>query len=297
MSTVNSKRIYITGCGGMLGEAFHTHLKSYSNFFAGDIDINDTFLNYCDVRDLALLHRQITKYNPDIVCNLAAITDLEYCESHPDEAVNTNTIGALNVLSVCRDLNIPIVHISTAGVFDGNQHSYHELDIPNPINVYGRTKLDAERILQEYPKHYIFRAGWMMGGGPKKDKKFVNKFIKKVQAGATRIDVVDDKVGTPTYTYDLVNNIFKVIDSETYGLYHSVCSGSASRYDVAELILRELQFNHVSLNKIQTKDIVREFPVERPASERLLTNKLKELDLYTMRDWETCLKEYLYQWK
>jgi dTDP-4-dehydrorhamnose reductase len=296
MSDVLSARIYLTGCGGMLGEAFYQALKN-KTFFAGDIDVNDSFLQHADVRNRHLILRQMREFDPDIVIHLAALTDLEYCESHPQEAYDTNTKGTFNVVSACRKFGVPVVHISTAGVFDGARAAYYENDLPNPINVYGKTKHDAELIVSQYPKHYIFRAGWMMGGGPRKDKKFVNKLLTKINSGEKELFVVDDKVGTPTYTYDLVKNIFNVIEKGAHGLYHSVCRGSGSRYDVAQYILKQLRREDVVLHKVTSAEVLSEWSTPRPHSERLITQRLRQENLYTMRGWKTCLKEYLHQWK
>ncbi len=289
-------RVYITGCGGMLGEAFYHRLKNSDNFFATDIDVNDTFLEYGDVRDSDLTTRQIHTFEPDIVVHLAALTDVEYCELHPKEAHVTNMLGTQNVLNACKALDVPMVHISTAGVFDGDQDAYMEEDTPNPINAYGKTKYAAEQLVAQYTKHYIFRAGWMMGGGEKKDKKFVNKLLKKIKNGEKELFVVDDKFGTPTYTYDLVQNIFNVVEKESYGLYHSVCEGCASRYDVAEYILKELQRDDIVLHKVSSDFVAKEYHAPRPVSEKLVNKRLMEQNLYTMRSWQECLKEYLTQW-
>jgi dTDP-4-dehydrorhamnose reductase len=297
VGTLPDMRVYISGCGGMLGEAFYHHLKNNDNFFATDIDINDSFLEYGDVRDADLVSRQIATFAPNLVVNLAALTDVEYCELHPKEAHATNTLGTHNVLTACKSRDIPMVHISTAGVFDGAQEEYDDDAIPNPINVYGKTKLVAEQMVAQYPKHYIFRAGWMMGGGAKKDKKFVNKILKKIENGEKELFVVDDKFGTPTYTHDLVQNIFTVIAKESYGLYHSVCEGSASRYDVAEYILKELGRDDIVVRKVSSDFVAKEYHAPRPASEKLVNKRLKEQDLYTMRSWQDCLREYLIQWK
>ena len=116
--------------------------------------------------------------------NLAALTDLEYCELNPKIAWETNALGQENICLAAQALNAAVVYISTAGIFDGKKEFYDDFDIPNPINVYGKSKYHGEVITPKLAeKHFVFRAGWMMGGGPRKDKKFINKIFKQLQSG------------------------------------------------------------------------------------------------------------------
>ncbi len=282
----------------MLGEAFYKAMSGNYQFFATDIDLNDQFLSYADVRDKELLNKQINEFKPDLVVNLAALTDLEYCEQHEREAYEVNALGCKNVVEICAEKNLPVVHISTAGIFDGTREFYVEDDIANPLNVYGKSKFEGEQYIRAYPRHFMFRAGWMMGGGPRKDKKFVSKLMKKITAGDTDLYVVDDKVGTPTYTHDLARNIFEVVSHDAYGVFHTICQGEASRYDVARFMLSQLGREDIVLHRVTSNhESLKDFYAIRPWSEKLVPAHLKELGLYTMRPWQTCLEEYLIQWK
>jgi dTDP-4-dehydrorhamnose reductase len=298
MKLSKSTKIFITGCGGMLGDAVYKTLNLSSKVLATDIDVNADFLTKADVRNFHEMDKLISEYNPDIVFHLAALTDLEYCELNPEEAWDTNALGTDNIASICKKLDVPMVYICTAGIFDGNQEEYHDYDTPNPINVYGKSKYAGELTIKELlSKYYIFRAGWMMGGGPKKDKKFVNKIMRQLESGAKELHVVDDKLGTPTYTFDFARNMVKVIEQEAYGIYNSVCSGSCSRYEVAEEILKLTRKNDVTLNKVTSDYFKDEYFAKRPYSEKLLPLKLIKRDLYIMRDWKICLREYMEDWK
>jgi len=130
----NKSRVLITGCGGMLGEAFYNIFKDNCCLMATDIDLNEPWLKYLDVRDFDGYKNQIFNFKPEIIIHLAALTDLEYCEEHPNETYMTNTIGTENTVVLANMLNIELVYISTAGIFDGEKDYYDDWDSPNPIN-------------------------------------------------------------------------------------------------------------------------------------------------------------------
>src|SRR5271166_2748436 len=133
-------KVYIAGCGGMLGEAVYNLFRSVSETKGTDIDVNTTWLSYADVRDLDGIARSVQGFQPNVILNLAALTDLEYCERDPDNAWLTNGLGAENLGLLAARLDVPYVYISTAGVFDGEKETYHDFDTPNPISVYGQSK-------------------------------------------------------------------------------------------------------------------------------------------------------------
>lgn len=293
-------RILITGCGGMLGEAVYTVFSQVCSVIATDIDVNAQWLSYLDVRDFHALEKMIGDFKPTIVFHLAALTDLEYCEAHPFEAYETNAMGTENVVLLCKRKNILVIYISTAGIFDGNQDVYNDYDLPNPINCYGKAKYAGEMSVKGcLDRYFVFRPGWMIGGGPEKDKKFVKKILDQINAGKKEIFVVRDKLGTPTYTYDFAKNMLKVINSGFYGLYNMVCNGDGSRYDVAEEILKVLNLeNRIKLINVSSDYFKKEYFVPRPPSEKLINLKLTLKGLNEMREWRICLQEYLsnYKW-
>ncbi len=264
---------------------------------ATDIDCNAEWLSPLDVRDQAALARVADDYKPDWIFHLAALTDVEYCEVHSRDAFETNAVATENVALLCQRLNIPLVYISTAGVFDGAKETYSEYDPPNPLSVYGKSKLAGERAVQHLlHRYYIFRAGWMMGGGPQKDKKFVNKFLRQIREGSTDLSAVDDKLGSPTYTYDFAANLLTVIESGNYGLYHMVGQGECSRYDVAEEILRLLRLrDRVTLAKVSSSQWAKEYFAPRPRSEKLVNLKLDIRGMNNMRPWKESLTSYIAQ--
>ncbi len=288
------KKIIIAGAGGMLGEAFYNEFKNDYNLTCTDIDVNESWLIYNDFRNFESYKELCYKVNPDILIHLGAHTDLEFCEVNREEAYNTNTISVENATLISNELDIPLVYVSTAGIFDGKKDSYDDWDKPNPLCVYARTKyLGEEYVVKNCRRYFVFRAGWMMGGH-KKDKKFIYKIINQIKAGAKELHVVDDKNGTPTYTVDFARNVKHLINKDLFGVYNLVCGGLTSRFEVAAEILRILNLDSkIKLQKVNSEHFAKEYFVERPKSERLVNKKLDLRGLNIMRDWKEALVEYL----
>lgn len=283
------KKIYIAGCGGMLGEAFHKIFCDYE-LKCTDKDVNESWLSFLDFRDYGKYWEDVVRFNPDYLFHIGALTDLEYCELHAEETEEVNTQCVKYAVFIANELNIPILYISTAGIFDGKKDFYSDYDIPNPLNVYGRTKYLGEKfVIENANKYLVCRAGWMMGGGSK-DKKFVSKIIKQLDV-EKEIYVVNDRFGTPTYTYDFAKTVKELIERNYFGLYNCVCEGSASRVDIAREIIRLLK-KGTYLNSVSSDYFVDYF-VKRPVSEQLLNRNLEMRNIHTMRHWKVALKEYI----
>ena len=230
MKLTKNTKVMILGCGGMLGQAVYERFNKTCTVLATDIDLNSPWLEHLDVRNWQQLYERARKFKPKLLINLAALTDLEFCELHPDNAYLTNGLGQENVCLAALKLDIPLVYISTAGIFDGAAEFYTDFDVPNPSSVYGKSKYYGEQVTQRMcPKAFIFRAGWMMGGGVLKDKKFINKIFKQITGGARTLHVVNDKLGTPTYTVDFAESMFRIVESGFYGLYNMVCLGKCQQ--------------------------------------------------------------------
>jgi len=289
------KKIYIAGCGGMLGDAFYKTFKENFEIKCTDIDLNEEWLEYMDFRDMDSYSKDVTSYSPDYLFHLGAFTNLEYCERNKDLSYITNTLSVENAVFIANKLNIPLLYISTAGIFDGKNETYDDWSQPNPLGVYARTKYLGELFVQNNcNKYLICRAGWMMGGGPKKDKKFVNKIMNQIKSGVNELNVVDDKLGTPTYTLDFARNVELILTLEYWGLYNLVCKGTTSRYEVAKKILETCKLeNEIKLNSVTSDFFKKEYFAPRPYSERLLTKKLDLRKINIMRPWELALEEYI----
>jgi len=289
------KKIYIAGCGGMLGEAFYKQFNKEYELKCTDIDVNENWLSYLDFRDYNLYRKDVIEFEPDYLFHLGAYTDLEYCELHPDDTYITNTLSVENAVYIANELNIPLLYISTAGIFDGNKEFYDDWDIPNPLGVYARAKHAGEVFVKENAKRYIIcRPGWMMGSGPKKDKKFIQKIMKKIKEGEKELHIVNDKLGTPTYTHDFAKNVNLLLEKEYWGLYNMVCGGQTSRLEVAKELLNILgKEKEVKIIEVSSDYYRKEYFAERPPCERLINRKLDLRKLNIMRDWRVALKEYI----
>lgn len=285
----------MAGAGGMLGAAFHSAFSNDYRCKFSDIDVNEDWLSFLDFRDRKSYQKDVEGFNPDFLFHLGAYTDLEFCEENEDDTYMTNTLSVENAVFISNKLDIPLLYISTAGIFDGKKDSYDDWDTPNPLGVYARSKYMGERFVAENSrKHLICRAGWMMGGGPAKDKKFVQKLMKQLKDGKKVLHIVNDKDGTPTYTHDFVATVKNLIENEYWGLYNCVCGGQTSRYEVAEELVKIIGLeNEVELVSV-TSDYFKEvYYAERPPSERLVTRKLNLRGVSSMRDWREALKIYL----
>lgn len=289
------KRIYIAGCGGMLGEAFYHQFREHYQLRCTDKDVNEDWLSYLDFNDFQAYRKDVLDFRPDYLFHLGAYTDLEFCELHPDETYVTNTISVENAVYIANELDIPILYISSAGIYDGKKESYDDWDLPSPLGHYARSKYQGEVFVKENARRYIIsRAGWMMGSGPKKDKKFVQKIMRQIKEGQKEIYVVNDKLGTPTYTHDFAKNVKLLLENEFWGLYNMVCDGLTSRLEVAQELLYLLNLEEkVKIIEVPSDYFKKDFFAPRPDSERLINKKLDLRGLNRMRDWKTTLREYL----
>ena len=289
------KKIYIAGCGGMLGEAFHRVYRDDYTLECSDIDVNEEWLSFLDFRDRNAYMERVRAFAPDYLFHLGAHTGLEYCELNVDDAYATNTLAVENAVHIANELDIPLLYISTAGIFDGEQDTYDDWDQPNPLGVYARSKYAGERFVVENARRYLVcRAGWMMGSGPRKDKKFIQKMMQQIKAGSTELFVVNDKLGTPTYTVDFARNVRLLLEKEVWGLYNMVCGGMTGRFEVAAELVRMLgREGDIKVTPVDSSHFEKEYFAARPASERLVDRKLTLRGMNTMRDWRVCLREYL----
>ena len=289
------KKIYIAGSGGMLGDAFYHEFKSSYELKCSDLDDSEDWISYLDFRDYKKYRDEVMGFAPDYLFHLGAHTDLEYCENNIDDTYNTNTLSVENAVLIANELDIPLLYISTAGIFDGSKDWFDDWDLPNPICHYARSKYAGELYVQGNAKrHLILRAGWMMGGGPNKDKKFIAKLMNQLKAGKKELHVVDDKLGTPTYTCDFAKNAKLLLEEEIWGLYNLVCGGLTGRFEVAEEVLDFFKLSdEVKLTKVNSEFFKKEYFAPRPDSERLINAKLNIRNFNIMRDWKVCLEDYL----
>jgi len=288
----------MAGSGGMLGEAFYEQFKDRYELKCTDKDVNEQWLSFLDFRDLDAYRKDVRAFKPDYLFHLGAYTDLEYCEKNVEDTYLTNTISVENAVYISNELDIPLLYISTAGIFDGNKDLYDDWDQPNPLGIYARSKFMGERYVVENAKRFLVcRAGWMMGAGPKKDKKFIQKLMKQLKDGKTELFIVNDKDGTPTYTHDFAKNVKALVEKEYWGLYNMVCGGQTSRIEVCHELLTILNLkDKIKINVVSSDYFKEIYFAERPTCERLENRKLNLRGINLMQDWKSALKEYIKQY-
>lgn len=291
------KKIYIAGCGGMLGEAFYKIFRDDYELKCTDKNVDESWLSFLDFRNFEEYEKDVEEFIPDYLFHLGAHTDLEYCEENKEDAYLNNTLAVEKAVKIANKLNIPLLYIGTAGIFDGKKEMYCDWDQPNPLGTYARSKYLGEKAVMHGANNFLIcRAGWMVGGGSKKDKKYINKILQQIKKGNKEIYVIDGLGGIPTYTYDFAKNVKLLLEKKESGLYNMVCQGNKTdnRIAVTNELIKILGLeNKIKVIPVNEDYFKETYYAKRPTAERLLNMKLNLKNLNIMRDWKICLKEYL----
>jgi dTDP-4-dehydrorhamnose reductase len=292
-------KVLLLGYKGMLGSDLL--LKLYPRHEVIGMDKDEI-----DIVSAEDCKKAIEETKPDIVINAAAFTNVDGCETARDDCFAVNAEAVKNIAGACRNSKIRIVHFSTDYVFDGTaEQPYKEDDICNPINAYGESKLAGERYLQSLSDNYILvRTSWLYGVKGKnfveailekaKAKNFIRDTMEKAKAekeGPSTLSVVDDQVGSPTYTKDLAAAVDLLIDKNARGIFHVTNRGSCSWHQFAVRILQESGFNDIEVLPIKSEQLQR--PAKRPAYSILSTQKFIQTTGKIMQPWQLALKDYL----
>lgn len=288
------QKILIAGGAGMLGNAFYKVFSQDYDVLVTDIDLNEPHIEHLDFRNFNEYETVFKKFKPDFLFHLGAHTSLEYCEENIADCYNTNTLSVEYAVRLSNEANIPLLYISTAGIFDGSRDYFTEYDIPNPLGHYAKSKYYGERYVCETSNNYLVcRAGWMMGGGEKKDKKFIGKLLKQIDSGTQELFIVDDKDGTPTLTFDFAKCVKNLLEKNRRGLYNMVCGGMTSRLEVAKELLSVLKRDDITINLVKSDYFAQTYYAPRPSNERLVNFKLDIIGENLMRDWRIALADYV----
>jgi dTDP-4-dehydrorhamnose reductase len=287
-------KLLITGSSGMLGRALCQVFADKNEVTGMDIvkltaqsSKLDGFIE-CDITDRASIIAEIISARPDIVIHAAAYTDVDGCENAPREANRINASGTENVALACKESGCLLVYLSTDFVFDGKKDSaYTEEDLPHPINVYGRSKLEGERLIRSIlDKFVIIRSGWLFG---EEGRSFLDTFLKKAQQQES-IEVVDDQFGSPTYVRDLAHGIAKLLTLAPADIYHISNGGSCSWYEFARAI-KEIANLRVEVLPVSSGQYPT--PTRRPRMSILDNRRYQQYSKDRLRLWQDALKEYL----
>ncbi len=279
LSDMTFRKLLIIGAHGQLGNALQAQFV-------------DQEVIAWDIPDLDISHREevrkaVTAVRPDMVINAAAFTQVDLAETEQATAFRVNALGSRNVALATAELNIPLVHFSTDYVFDGYKNSpYHEFDRPNPLSVYGQSKLAGEELVQKTNcRHFVIRTAWLYHTV---GKNFPITICSR--ADQQEVRVVSDQFGSPTYAPHLVAALPRLVETEAYGLYHVAGAGEASWYEFTKVLY---QARGIQTTVVPIKTVEYPLPAVRP-SYSVLTS-LQD-PMLTLPSWQEGVRDFSRQW-
>ena len=276
-------KVLVTGVKGQLGYDVMRELKKRGHEAVG-VDIDEM-----DITDAGQVQQVLTKTAPEAVIHCSAFTAVDRAEDEVDLCRRVNAQGTKNIAEVCEELDCKLLYLSTDYIFSGDgERPWEPEDEPNPLNVYGQTKYEGEQeVKTRCNKYFIVRISWVFGING-------NNFIKTMlrlgkEKGAVK--VVDDQIGSPTYTFDLAILLVDMIESEAYGEYHATNEGICSWYEFAKEIFRAAGMDDVTVTPVATG----EFPAKakRPKNSRMSKEKLVKNGFNKLPTWQDAVRRYL----
>lgn len=276
-------RVFVTGVKGQLGYDVVNELTKRGHTAIG-ADIEEM-----DITDADACRRIITDADPEAVIHCAAYTAVDAAEDNEELCRKVNADGTRNIARVCRELDIKMMYISTDYVFNGQgTRPWEPDDVREPLNVYGKTKCEGEMAVEELVKKFFtVRIAWVFGVNGKNFIKTMLRLGK--ERGA--VSVVDDQIGSPTYTYDLARLLVDMIESEQYGRYHATNEGLCSWFEFAVEIFKQAGMDEVKVTPVDST----QFPAKakRPMNSRMDKSKLADNGFEPLPSWQDALKRYL----
>ncbi|MFC4765795.1 dTDP-4-dehydrorhamnose reductase [Effusibacillus consociatus] len=276
-------KIAITGANGQLGH-------DLVNLLSHDHQVFGLSRQVMDITNFPQVVETVQRIKPDAIIHAAAYTRVDEAEHTQDKAYLVNTYGTRNVAISAQQAGSKMIYISTDYVFDGQSSTpYKEFDSPNPLTVYGKSKLAAEEIVKNFSnKYFIVRTSWLYG---QYGQNFVKTMLTLAQL-RKELPVVFDQIGSPTYTVDLAYFLKDLLQTELYGIYHASNTGACSWYEFAKAVFEEAGLD-IKLNPVETKDFPR--PARRPAYSVLDHMAIRLNGLSDFRTWRDALKEFVGQ--
>lgn len=285
--------VLVTGANGQLGQSLQFIAGKYT-----DIDFVFCNSSTLDITNLTNVKQVFNQFKPNFCINAAAYTAVDKAESEPEKAHLINAIGPQNLAQICKETNCILLHISTDFVFDGTKKiPYTEEDQPNPTGIYGQTKLDGEKAIQNtFGNYYIIRTSWVYS-------QFGANFMKtmlRLVSERDSLSVVNDQIGTPTNAVDLAECLVKIIQTNchpelvegqqptthNFGIYNFSNEGQCSWYDFAKEIFR---VNNISINLLPIPTSSYPTPAQRPSYSVLDKSKIKSVFGVEIRQWKESL--------
>lgn len=275
-------KVLVIGANGQLGYDVVKELQKQN------IECYGASRQDFDIVDFEATENFIKNYIPDAVIHCAAYTAVDKAEDEQGLCYLVNASATENIAEICKKINAKMLYISTDYVFDGTKNGFYEVDDkPNPINVYGKTKLLGEEAVQKIlDKYFVVRISWVFG-------EHGNNFVKTMlRLGKERkeISVVADQYGSPTYTADLAPLLVKMIQTEKYGIYHATNEGVCTWAEFAEEIFKIADLN-VKVNHIATA----EYPTraKRPINSKLSKKSLMINNFYILNKWQIAIEQFI----
>lgn len=273
-------KLLITGAQGQLGQALQAQFADHEVIAWGIQDL--------DISQLEQVQKALNQIQPDIVINAAAFTQVDQAETEQEAAYRGNALGPRNLALATKEMGIPLVHFSTDYVFDGRQsRPYHEFDRPNPLSVYGQSKLAGEEEVQKRnPCHFIVRTAWLyhLAG-----KNFPQTILRL--ASQEEVRVVNDQFGSPTYCPHVAQAVSRLLATDAYGTYHLAGCGGTSWYEFTKALYhaRGIQTSVVPITTA-------EYPLPAPRPGYAVLTSLQDPSL-TLPPWEEGVREFAAQWE
>jgi dTDP-4-dehydrorhamnose reductase len=278
-------RTVILGAGGQLATDLERAISDWEVVPLRHADL--------DVCDHEAVWERLSEIQPEAVINTAAFHRVNDCEDQVEKAFRVNTYAVRNLAQVCADLGCKLMHVSTDYVFGGEKRTpYTEDDLPNPLNVYGVSKLAGEYFVRNVcPKHFVVRTSGLYGlaGSSGKGGNFVETMLRLAKAG-TPIRVVDDQVLSPTYTFHLAQSMYTILETDEFGQYHLTNQGECSWYEFAQSIF-EIEELHVNLMATTSEEFGAR--AMRPQYSSLASMRTGTAPFETLPHWRQALQSYL----
>lgn len=284
------EKVLVIGSNGQLGtELVKTLTKQKIPFLGLDH-------SQIEVKNHEETRKRVERINPYILINTSAFHKVDLCEEQPEEAFEVNSLAVRNLAEICRDERIKLVHLSTDYVFDGNKKTpYIEDDLPNPLGVYGNSKLSGEYFVKNIlNEHFIIRTSAIQGISKSsvKGSNFIETMLKLGREKGL-VKVVDDQVITPTYAVDLAYKIIELASTKKFGTYHVTNEGELSWFDFAKKIFKggglDVQVEPIS---IRDASVLFNYKIDRPAYSALSSINLKNIGSKRMRNINDALNAY-----
>ena len=274
--------ILITGANGQLGYDFQRLFKKEN------IDFIATDVNDLDITDINKIREFVKDKNIDMIINCAAYNNVDKAEDEVELCTKLNTQAPYELSIVASEIEADFVTYSTDFVFDGAKNSpYTEEDIPNPLSVYGKTKLEGERkVLASYDRCFVIRTSWVFGVANNNFNKQVMNWSKSKDI----LSIVDDQVSSPTYSKDLAYYSWELIKTKKYGLYHLSNGGEASKYDQAKYVLDKINWCG-TLNPAKTSDF--NLKAKRAPYTKLDSSKIEKIINKKIPNWKEGIDRFL----